>query len=634
MRIGRLPLLLCIAILILNSTDGGGHARADSLPNGVQALDQGWNDEQRSWWYTASQGSRLLPLDWMQALETSGSTETFLSAANVARLGYLPNPVSTANPLGLPVGFAVDQDKTRSADLMCNTFPAACDALTMRKPWIGFNCSACHTNEIVYQDKRIRVDGASTLADFQAFEEELLASLKATLDDRAKFDRFARKVLKNGISVDSRASLESQLREQIAWQQLLADKNRSKVRYGHGRLDAQGHILNKVALVTRQANQPDTVQADAPASYPFIWNTSQQGKIQWNGIANNIFKVNLLGKETDIGALVRNTSEVIGVFAHIETDRGKAWRGYDSSVRISSMLSLERQLAKLKSPRWPENILPPIDWDKAARGRVHFETFKCAGCHKPLAWDDLDSPAQERMDPLAKQKTDIFLACNTFLHRSKSGNQQGQKIFAFAGDKIGAIEFTRNLLVNATVGAVVGQLDELAGGIFNDVSPTGGPVGSSPEAAGVEYLPGVSNIFKKERARLCLTSEHELLAYKARPLNGIWSTAPYLHNGSVPSLYDLLLPAKVRNIATDEIMAEMTGPTRTETFSVGSREFDPIHVGFVKTIVPGDSSFVFRVRDEETGEPIPGNYNSGHEYGTSSLSEDQRLELVEYLKTL
>lgn len=35
-----------------------------------------------------------------------------------------------------------------------------------------------------------------------------------------------------------------------------------------------------------------------------------------------------------------------------------------------------------------------------------------------------------------------------------------------------------------------------------------------------------------------------LHAYKARPLNGIWATAPYLHNGSVPTLYDLLLRKK------------------------------------------------------------------------------------------
>ena len=54
-----------------------------------------------------------------------------------------------------------------------------------------------------------------------------------------------------------------------------------------------------------------------------------------------------------------------------------------------------------------------------------------------------------------------------------------------------------------------------------------------------------------------------LLAYRARPLNGIWATAPYLHNGSVPSLYDLLLPSA----------------QRPRIFYVGSWEFDPVHVG-------------------------------------------------------
>jgi len=31
---------------------------------------------------------------------------------------------------------------------------------------------------------------------------------------------------------------------------------------------------------------------------------------------------------------------------------------------------------------------------------------------------------------------------------------------------------------------------------------------------------------------------------------------------------------------------------------------------------------------------VPGNYNSGHEYGTADLSENERLDLLEYLKTL
>lgn len=609
------------------------------LPPGVLAIDQGWNAQEKSWWYTKSQGSRLLPLDWMLALETEASVESareyFMSSQNMEHLGYLPSPKSADNPLGLPVGFVIDHDKTRSADLMCDTFPATCDALTMRKPWIGMNCSACHTNEIEYGGKRFRVDGAATLADFQALEESLLRALKLTVADRARFDRFARTVLKTDLTVESRAALEQQIQEQIAWQQQLEDKNRASLRYGRGRLDAQGHILNKVALVTRQPDQPDDIRADAPASYPFIWNTSQQGKIQWNGIANNIIKIDILGRETDIGALVRNTSEVVGVFAHIETDRGKAWRGYSSSVRLDNMIGLERLLAGLKSPRWPEDILPAIDWEKASRGEKHFETFKCASCHEPLAWDDLASPAKEKMDPIQKQQTDIMLACNTFLHTSKSGNQAGQKTFAFTGEPIRETEFTRNLLVNTVVGAVVGKLDELAGGAFTDVFPTGRAGDAGTESSGVDFLPGVTDEMKKEQARQCLTAEHELLAYKARPLNGIWATAPYLHNGSVPTLYDLLLPAKVRNVwegTTPPV--DPTGPTRPEVFAVGSRKFDPVQVGFVSTVEPDSDSFIYRVRDETTGEPIPGNYNSGHDYGTGRLTEEERMELVEYLKTL
>jgi hypothetical protein len=100
-----------------------------------------------------------------------------------------------------------------------------------------------------------------------------------------------------------------------------------------------------------------------------------------------------------------------------------------------------------------------------------------------------------------------------------------------------------------------------------------------------------------------------LLAYRARPLNGIWATAPYLHNGSVPSLYDLLLPSA----------------QRPRIFYVGSWEFDPVHVG-VETGSPFNGAFTFDAR-------LPGNSNAGHEYGIG-LSEPEKMALIEYLKTL
>ena len=98
-----------------------------------------------------------------------------------------------------------------------------------------------------------------------------------------------------------------------------------------------------------------------------------------------------------------------------------------------------------------------------------------------------------------------------------------------------------------------------------------------------------------------------LLAYKARPLNGAWASAPYLHNGSVPTLYDLLRPANQR-------------PTR---FAVGRWEYDPKKVGYVSD---GEIPFV-------VDTTLSGNRNSGHEYGTK-LSEEERWALVEYLKSL
>ena len=66
-----------------------------------------------------------------------------------------------------------------------------------------------------------------------------------------------------------------------------------------------------------------------------------------------------------------------------------------------------------------------------------------------------------------------------------------------------------------------------------------------------------------------------------------------------------------------------------ETFTVGSRQFDPVNVGF-RTDAPGFPTF--RARDDD-GKPIPGNSNEGHEFGTD-LSQDERRQLVEYLKSL
>ena len=95
-------------------------------------------------------------------------------------------------------------------------------------------------------------------------------------------------------------------------------------------------------------------------------------------------------------------------------------------------------------------------------------------------------------------------------------------------------------------------------------------------------------------------------AYKARPLNGIWATAPYLHNGSVPTIAELLKEPS----------------DRVKTFRIESHELDPDTLGLVAT----STGFLF-----DTSKP--GNSNQGHRYGTT-LSDDHKRALIEFLKKL
>jgi len=99
--------------------------------------------------------------------------------------------------------------------------------------------------------------------------------------------------------------------------------------------------------------------------------------------------------------------------------------------------------------------------------------------------------------------------------------------------------------------------------------------------------------------------------YANQPLDGIWARAPYLHNGSVPTLRDLLESPERRPLA----------------FYRGYDVFDQVKVGFVSEVAAEDGRTYFRY-DTAT----PGNSNSGHLYGLSLPDQDKRA-VVEYLKT-
>jgi hypothetical protein len=106
----------------------------------------------------------------------------------------------------------------------------------------------------------------------------------------------------------------------------------------------------------------------------------------------------------------------------------------------------------------------------------------------------------------------------------------------------------------------------------------------------------------------------------APPLDGIWATAPYLHNGSVPTMAALL---------------DSSTRPRYFTRSFDSKDYDPVALGWRFSVVdhgqsaePSASKAVL-IYDTT----LIGYSNSGHTFG-DVLSPPQRLAVIEYLKTL
>jgi hypothetical protein len=598
-------------------------------------IPQGWSTQQKVNWYTRSQGSRLIPLSWLLALEQPGGDQRFLDSVHIEKFRYLPSQSGSAE--SLPIGFAIDgQDD----DALSKTRLRWKEPQSTTEKWVGMNCAACHTAEIAYRGKRMRIEGAPTLADFQGFMETLNKALVETRNDADKRQRFAANVLKgaNDNTPANRARLDEALSKLIKWQQDVEKANETKLRYGFGRLDAFGHIFNKVAMVIG-ADEQTFHSSNAPVSYPFLWNVPQHDKVQWNGIVKN----QRIGATYDIGALGRNIGEVTGVFGDVRVYEAPLFLPrVKSSANVKTLALLEEQLGTLRPPRWPTGLLGKIDDKKRDLGREIFiqevrsngqKVASCASCHKGLPRDNLRLAIDAKMIPLKDIGTDIWMACNAVTREAKTGLFEGMSYTYFpslSNDRAFQQKAVlADLLRTTVIGTIWAKKADVLGDVISTLRhPSPGGLGSG-DLLVASALPAaeqpVRSTADQSRRNQCLNGTDPLLAYKGRPLTGIWATAPYLHNGSVPTLYDLLLPPD----------------QRPKKFLAGTREFDPSRVGFVTRDASDnvlatpteDNSFVFNTRDE-AGRVIDGNSNAGHDYGNAWLSEDERWALVEYLKGL
>jgi len=438
------------------------------------------------------------------------------------------------------------------------------------REWAGLSCSACHTTQMHYQGTRVRVEGGQGLVEFAALVDASVAALEATWRNADRFEKFSHAVLGNAWNEAAARDLRGEVQEYAEFLSDLGARSRPAHRAGWGRIDAYTMLFNEY-LGTALNDPRNYIVPRAPASIPSFWLVPQLEFCTYNGLIHDL--------------MARDVAEISGVFGRASLTGTKPDEFHFASTGSpKSFYAIELLVQKLTPPKWPAQVFGEVDANLVKQGREIYLRERCADCHWGHDPDEYPRTAPNQFDrtfikvtrtPVEEVGTDPW-EVETFAQRMAysgklaplTGGQEyvpaSQLFITFltglVEDKLGALNLTPDELERLTFGREPGHFPE-------------GP----------------------------------LTCYIAEPLAGIWATPPYLHNGSVPNLYELLLPPE----------------QRSKTFHVGSRDYDPKRMGYVSE----ESLDSF-----ELDTSIPGNSNSGHTYGTT-ITEKERRALLEYLKT-
>jgi len=567
-------------------------------------------DERRSF-YHMPMGTGIFEYYGFMALEDPKTKKLF--EYNLQRFGFL---IDMEVPAGLPIGLTLE----KPGGLPVNA--------------IGINCSACHVGEFKYDGQSFRVEGAPNLIDLIGFKQDLVASVEHAMShprsafrlirNMAKQHKEAKEFLEHVPDYDSMhklgdfgGGLTSRLNDIVVQEQKRAkfgsalSRSKRHLTAAHASKEtiSSEHDIDDTAIDllalsvpkdssiagVSQENRKEMVESTMSQ-----WAYSVRLLLAWaETVKKNLGDKSLMtapgpGRADAWGALrslffgaceqtapssipplwntanfaryqwngttntnvERGFSAAIGAGAFFDSKTGV------SPIRMDNLMQLEEYAAKFAVPKWPNEYFPAIDERLRKRGETLYIDH-CTSCH------DAGHP----------------------------------------NPKTGLTEFptfeVEELGTDAT------YLEN-----FNE------PVGNEPFA---EAMQSILHRIEVEYYRENKTDDSTKqkwepesrrpgtwdspTTYPAKSMDGIWATAPFLHNNSVPTLYDLLLPAS----------------ERPKLFFVGTREFDPERVGFRYDVTANPKGFEFDTR-------LKGNGNSGHEYGTS-LSDEERYALVEYLKT-
>jgi hypothetical protein len=515
-------------------------------------LHQGWDDATAQRYYHESQGTRFMPAALLEALYEPSGTR-FMDPANMQRFGFITGERG-ADDRGNPYGWPIGfaVDRDRSGVAMA-----------------GITCAACHTSQITYNGATVRIEGGSADIDVASFRKALAQAVLFTGADQKRKADFEERAVALGFP---RSHVESAFEHILKTTQSNAasppDYVVASTPSGPGRLDALNAIATAV-FATDLGVPGNAKKGDAPVRFPYLWDIWRFDWVQYNASVRQ--------------PMDRNIGEALGVGIQtnfIDPATGQvnsAPLRWQTTARVHNLYWIENALSRLSAPAWP-HAFGPIDAGRAQRGRALFATY-CARCH---AIQTIDGTTPEEWHvpvvPLATIGTDRNQAVDYAKH-------------TFDATKLGLGARVRTPAGLAYVVEQVKRQAYLDAGIPESDWPAYDGFGRTTNA----YIAPCG--------------------YKARPLIGVWATGPFLHNGSVPTIYDLL------------------SERRPSTFWVGSEEFDPMKVGFVDSKTP--ASVLFDTR-------LPGNSNAGHWFTNDggrrgrigpALNELQKYAIIEYLKS-
>jgi hypothetical protein len=648
-------------------------------------LDQNWSLEDRHRFHHVSQGTKTFPVPyaWFVALEQPRihlfSRPGLLSDTNyLERFGFIPSPktIQTDKDTLLRYGYADSPNAPASTQSLTGKWhvenfdglpvgfarlTGATDPATgvPQPDLIGLTCAACHTGSIHYKGTSIRYDGGPAVVNLLNLEKATGLSIAYTLSPLLpfRFDRFAARVLGPNASQADRNALKKGLSDAFTvvkaqattLENLWERVHQQDTEEGYGRLDALNRIGNQVfytdmVLSGTAVSENNLHVRDAPVSFPPIWTVSWLYWAQYDASIQQ--------------PLIRNAGEALGVSALINFSADYAPETlFRSSVDIENLGEIEKMLrgpdpfaqtpkgfAGLMSPKWPSEMFPDdrawkIDPDRVKSGRKIYAEI-CVECHLgPVNDPTFDAQYPDKS----------FWSPNESHWKNDGDGPVLDEVQKGVGG-MGTDPAQAHVLALRRV-EVPGFLDlEPARDLAQRWVCKGVPTSTSTDMSfAIALMIVVDKAAQKrmedgkltnaekdalwgKRKNCPNTNNAQEIHYRARPLNGVWATAPYLHNGSVPSLYWMLKPAAER-------------PTQ---FCMGTRDFDPQQVGF--RVEPGEKpacrlgETLFSAADSN-GSPIPGNSNLGHSLeGTPGpgkpgvigrlLSDDERYDLIEYLKTL